>query len=439
MHESTATAQVDRSMSFGEKVTTGKSGFSKKIWIFWALLGPGIISSLSNNDAGGMISYTMTGATFGISLFIPLLFMLAPIDYNMQEMSMRLSAVTHTEYRELVLRHFGRFWSYASVSALSIANLLYMITEFVGMTAGLTLLGLPLWAGDIVSLAFVSFVTFFMGYWKKERFVLFVAAINVVFIIAAFLSHPNSAQIVRVFTTWPNISWNLNSNGMLVFIMATIGNCIAPFMLFFQSNANIDKKITAKDLRLGRTDIVIGSFLQPLFAMTVMLCGAALFGKLTHLDNTGPTGLISALIPVAGHLGSNLFAIGLFNAGWLAAITISLSTAYTIAGSLGWKRSLNHKFKEAPRFYSLYLGFLLLAAIIILIPGLPLGMLAVFTQIIVAVLFIPDLIFLVLLTSNRKIMGEHVNRWWKRIIGWGIVAIFAIVSVISISITFVNM
>jgi Mn2+/Fe2+ NRAMP family transporter len=419
-------------MSFAEKVAGGRAGSSRRLLLLWALLGPGVISLLANNDAGGMISYTMTGARFGIGLFLPLLFLLAPVGYNFQEMSMRLSAVTRAEYRQLLLRHFGRFWCYGSVSALALGNLLYIITEFVGMTAGLTLVGLPLWASDVLSFFFVNVVTFLIGYWPKERFVLFVGAINIVFVAAAISSRPNPAAIVKAFTSWPNISWGLGGNGMLIFIMATVGNTIAPFMLYFQSSATIDKEITAKELGLGRVDIALGAILQPLFAMTVMICGAGLVGKIAKLDTSNPTDLISALVPVAGRLGSNLFAIGLFNAGWLAAITISLSSAYTVAGTFGSRRSLHYSVSEAPGFYGIYFGSLLAGAITVLIPGLPLNMMAVFTQIIAAMLLVPDLIFLVLLTSNPAIMGEHASRWWKQIVGWAIVALYGIMSAATI-------
>jgi Mn2+/Fe2+ NRAMP family transporter len=436
MDESATISRDDASISFQEKVTRGRSGFARRLWLLWALLGPGIISLLANNDAGGMISYTMTGATFGISFFLPLLFLLAPIGYHFQEMSMRLSAVTHTEYRELLHRHFGRFWSFTSVSTLTLANLMYIITEFVGMTAGLTLLGLPLWLSDIISFIFVGFVTFLMGYWSKERLALLVAASSAVFVVAAFLSHPDPAGIARVFTTWPK---GLGNSSIVLFITATIGNTIAPFMLFFQNSATIDKGITAEDLRLGRADIALGALLQPLFAMTVMICGAALLGKVNNLSRSGPADLISALVPVIGHSGSTLFASGLFNAGWLAAITVSLSSAYTIAGSFGWRRSLNHRVSEAPQFYGLYFGSLLLGALIILIPGLPLAMMAVVAQITTVMLLVPDLIFLVLLTSNRQIMGKHVNRWWKRIIGWGMVVLYLTMSAATIFNTLAGM
>ena len=148
-----------------------------------------------------------------------------------------------------------------------------------------------------------------------------------------------------------------------------------------------------------------------------------LVGRVANLDSSNPADLISALVPVAGRFGSILFAIGLFNAGWLAAVTISMSSAYAVASAFDSKRSLNDKIPDAPRFYGVYFGSLLLGAIIILIPGLPLNMLAVFTQIIAAMLLVPDLIFLVLLTSNPRIMGEYVSRWWKQIVGWAIVAL----------------
>ena len=264
---------------------------------------------------------------------------------------MRLAVFTKPIGRELLLRHFGRVWSFSSVSALTLANLFYVITEFVGMTAGLAVIGLPLWASDIIGFTFVGSVTLLIGYWSKERLILLIGAMNFVFVVTAFLSHPDPSEIAKVFTTWPRISRDPSSNGMPVFVMATIGNTIAPFMLFFQTSATIDKGMTAKDLQLGRADIALGVLLQPLFAMAVMICGAALVGKLENLSGSNPADLIFALVPITGRLGSNLFAFGLFNAGWLAAIALSFSSAYSVAGAFGWKRRLNHRLSEAPQFY----------------------------------------------------------------------------------------
>jgi len=206
-------------------------------------------------------------------------------------------------------------------------------------------------------------------------------------------------------------------------------------MLCFQNSATIDKQLTARDLRLGRADIALGAVLQPVFAMTVMICGAGLAGRLGNLGGSNPTDLISALVPVAGRLGSALFAIGLFNAAWLAAITISFSSAYAVAGVFRGQRSLRHRIPQAPQFYGIYFVSLVLGASIILVPGLPLNMMAIFTQIIAAMLLVPDLIFLVLLTSNAQVMGEYASGWWKQIVGWAIVGLYAVMSATTIGIT----
>lgn len=422
MHEWEQPALVHNGISFEEKITRGKSGWAKRLWLFWALLGPGMLALIGNNDAGGMISYTMTGAKFGISLFLPLVFLLAPIGYIVQEMSMRLAAVTRTEYMGLLIRHFGRFWSYSSLLALLLANLMYIMAEFIGMTAGLTILGLPLWASDVVSFILVGSLAVFTGYWQKERLLLFVGALNIVFVVVAYLSHPDPAEIAKVFTTWPDVTLSTEST-LMWYIIATIGNNLAAWMVFFQNNATLDKGITAKDLHLGRIDIALGCVAQPLIAAAAILCGAALFGHVDNLDSSNPTQIIAALTPFTGQLGSTLFGLGLFNAGWLAAITISLSTAWTVSGAFGWPRSLNHKLSEAPYFYALYIGILLIGDAAVLIPNLPLNSISVLTQIVAAILLIPILIFLILLTNNRKIMGNYANGRWNRIWGWTIVGI----------------
>jgi Mn2+/Fe2+ NRAMP family transporter len=421
MSEIVNTSRIKECLSFEEKVTRGKSGWSQRLWLLWSLLGPGLLAMIGDNDAGGMLSYTVTGATFGISLFLPLVFCLAPITYTVQEMAMRLGVVTQRVYTELLFSRFGRFWGYFSLSALLVANLMTLMTEFIGMTAGLTLLGLSLWASAVSSFLLVVSLALFTGYWTKERLALIVGALNVVFLGVAYLSHPDSAEIVKAFTTW-DIPLNAQSI-MMWFIIATIGNAVAPWMIFFQSSATIDKGLTVKDLHLGRIDTAIGSIVQPIIAMAAILCGAALFDHLGNPAASNPAEIISALMPVTGQWGSILFGFGLFNAGWLAAITISLSTSWTISGAFGWPRSLDHKLHEAPRFYAIYIGGLLISAIAVLLPGLSLTFISVLTQVVAGILLIPILIFLILLTNNCKLMGEYVNGCYQQLWSWTIVAI----------------
>lgn len=427
MNEIATTTWVEDRVSFEEKVTKGKSGWSQKLWLFWSLLGPGILALVGDNDAGGMLSYTVTGATFGISFFIPLVCCLAPLTYTVQEMSMRLAAITQTVYTELLFRNYGRFWGHFSLLALLLANLMTLMTEFIGMTAGLTMLGLPILTGTVVSFILVVSLAVFTGYWTKERLALLVGTFNIVFLVVAYLSNPDPAEIAKVFTSW---SFPLAAQDVVMwFIVATIGNAIAPWMIFFQSSATIDKGLTAKDLRLGRIDTLLGSIAQPIIAIAAILCGAALFGHLDNPDASNPAEIISALVPVTGQLGSMLFGLGLFNAGWLAAITISLSTSWTISGAFGWARSLNNKLHEAPKFYAIYIGSLLFAAAAILIPNLPLNYISVLTQVVAGILLIPILIFLILLTNNSLIMGKHANGRFQRIWSWSIVVILSIMAI----------
>jgi len=396
----------------------------RRVWLLLALLGPGVIALLADNDAGGMVSYTVTGATLGITFLLPLLFLLAPVAYTVQEMSMRLSAVTGLEYRELILRRYGRAASTVGVSALGVANLLYTVTEFVGMTAGLRLVGLPLWAADALSLAFVSAIALGAGYRSKERLALLVAASSAVFIVVALMTHPSLAGIGAIFTQAPRVAWTFSGNGMPVFVMATVGNVIAPFMLYFQSSATLDKGLSARDLRRGRTDIAVGALLQPFFAMCVMLAGAALLGRVADPGSAGPAALIAAFGHLLGRTGALLFALGIFDAGWLAAVTLSFASSYTLSGALGWPRSLESTPRESPRFYALYFGNLLLGALIVLVPGLPLDMLAVYTQIIAAALLVPDLIWLARMTGDRSLMGAWVSGPWRRAAGWTVVSLY---------------
>ncbi len=398
-----------------------RTGWRKFSWMMWALIGPGLLTMIGDNDAGGVVEYAVTGIQFGISFFIPLILCLAPLTFTIQEMTMRLSAVTQTGYTKLVFRHFGRFFGYYSIGTLIVENLLTLMTEFIGMTAGLMMFGLPLWSSDLLSLILVVSLAIFTGYWTKERLALFVGALNGVFLIIALLTHPSIGAIEHTFTAW-TIPKGLGSL-VIWFVVATVGNAIAPWMIFFQGSAVLDKGITAKELKLGRIDTLLGSILQVLIAVAILLCGAALYGHIQHVTTVGPAAIIQGLTPAAGRIASILFGFGLFNAGFLAAITISLSSSWTVADAFGFARSLNDRISTASKFYAVYIGSLVFAAAAILIPGLPLNFIAVLSQAMGAIVMIPILIFLVILTSSRKVMGDYANTGVLRVWGFMIVGL----------------
>jgi len=405
---------------FNEIISQPKKGGRRYILLLWAMLGPGLIAALADNDAGGIISYAVTGTQFGIGLFIPLTLCLVFITYAVQEMAMRLGVVTSKGYTHLVRKKYGKFWMYYHITALLIENLITLITEFIGMSAGLVILGLPLWGSVLVSLLLVLSITVFTGYWAKERLALLIGFLNVAFIIVAFITKPSFQAIGNSFLTW---SIPANSDNIALYIIALIGNAVAPWMIFYQNSAYIDKGVVSKNIRFGRIDTCIGCICQVVIAACIIIIGASLFGNVPDIASAGPIDIIAALNTNVGFWAALLFGLGLFNAGLLASITVSLSSAWSVAEAFGWSKSLNDKIKEAPKFYAIYFINVFIAAAIVLIPNLPLNYIAVIAQVVGGILMAPILIFLTLLTSNKELMGEYKNSLLSNIRAWITVAI----------------
>jgi Mn2+/Fe2+ NRAMP family transporter len=406
---------------FRQLMAERKTGLRRFLWIFWALLGPGVLAAIANNDAGGVIAYAVTGAQFGIGLFVPLVICLAPLEYTIQEMSMRLGAATGLGFARAARQRYGKFWGYYHISTLAFENLLTLITEFIGMTAGLVILGIPMWIGASLCLLLVIGFALLTGYWTKERIALLFGFLNVVFLVAAVMTRPSMAAIGHAFAAW-NVPEAMRG-GLRLYIIATIGNAIAPWMIFFQESGTVDKGVTFQEIRLSRIDTAMGCLLQVVIAAGVIVFGASLFGYVKDIADAGPAELIGSLNHVTGRLPATLFGLGLFNAGFLASITVSLSSSWSIAELFGWSKSLNDRIVEAPGFYAIYIGSLVIAAGVILIPSLPLNFIAIVTQIIGGIMMTPLLIFLVLMTSDKALMGAHRTGLFGRTWSWSMAAV----------------
>ncbi len=422
---------------FQQMVSERKRGLRRYLWVFLALLGPGLLAAFGDNDAGGIISYAVTGVQFGIGLFVPLVLCLFFLTYTVQEMSMRLGAVTQEGFSRLARRRYGKFWGYYHISTLAFENLLTLITEFIGMTAGLMLLGIPMWLSDLLCLIFIASFVIFTGYFTKERIALFIAALDVVYLVIAGMTHPSMSAIGHAFVTW-NVPHVLQG-GLMWYIIATVGNAIAPWMIFFQGSGTIDKGVSSKELRLGRIDTAFGLILQVVIAAAIIVIGASLFGHMQNVSSAGPADIISALHHTVGRWAAILFGIGLFDAGFLASITVSLSSSWSIAELFGWSKSLNDKIREAPKFYAIYIGSLVFAALAVLIPKLPLNFISIVAQVIGGILMAPLLIFLVLMTSDKKLMGEYKTKLFGRIWGWAMVSLLIGLTVATFWQTFTSL
>ena len=387
------------------------SPWLRQLLLIWLLVGPGILVMLGDNDAGGILTYATTGARFGLGFFIPFLVLMVPIAYVVQEMTVRLGAVTGRGHAELIFARFGPFWGWFSLVDLAIGNLLTLVTEFIGMGAGLAFFGVPLLIGVPCSAATVLGIAIFGRYWTAERLTLGLAGFNLVFVPVALLAHPDPTQITNAL-----LSFSLPggfTSAALFLIIANVGTTIAPWMLFFQQSAVVDKGLTESDIPHGRLDTAVGSVAMGIISVAIVIAtGATLHPAGINVANLSQADFIRALVPFIGSVGARLFALGLIEAGLVAAITINLSTSWAFGEVFGWAHSLNSRLQEAPWFYLIYVASVAIAASIVLIPGAPLELITLMVQLVATLLMPPALLFLLLLLNDRELMGRWANGRW---------------------------
>jgi Mn2+/Fe2+ NRAMP family transporter len=368
---------------------------------------------LGENDGPSMLSYAATGARFGISFFIPFIILTFIMAIVVQEMTVRLGAATHRGHAELIFERYGPFWGWFSMIDLGIGNFLTLIAEFIAIRAGLGYFGIPPWAGVLAALAILYLALMTHRYWTWERVTLAAAAFNLIFVPAALLAHPHWNSVGRAMLTWGPLPGGLTQNTLLL-LVSNIGATVTPWMLFFQQSAVTDKGLTRKDIRFGRIDTVLGALLASIAAIAVVLATAPLFPQQMNAENFQAAEFAQALRPLIGKWGAALFALGIMEAGMVAAITISVSSAYAFGEVARKPHSLNLPLAEGKAFYSvLFLGAAAAAAIV-LIPGLPLVYVALIVNVIAVLAMPPALLFLFMLANDREVMGDlvtprHVN------------------------------
>ena len=400
--------------------------FAKALRLYLIMAGPGIIVMVADNDAGGITTYSVTGARYHYDL-IWFLILLGPVAYFVQEMTVRLGAVTKRGHAEAIFDAFGAFWGWFSLLDLTLLNWLTLITEFIGMTAALSIFGVsPYLTVAIVSIVMVVMVL--QGrYWTWEKLAILFCSLNLVYIPAAFLVHPSVGNVIArgVIPNFPG-----GFSGELVFIlMANIGTTIAPWMIFFQQSAVVDKGMREKDIVLGKFDTMLGAVFTVVVAIFVIVVTG------TVLYNPGnPNATIESAAEAAKQLMGfdkyvgTFLAIGLFDAGFLGAICISLASSWAFGEVFGWAHSLNNRIREAPWFYVSYAFILLTAGIVVLIPKAPLVLITLFVQVIAVTLLPAALVFLILLLNNEDLMGKYKNTQLQNVVSYSIVAAIIVLS-----------
>jgi Mn2+/Fe2+ NRAMP family transporter len=398
-----------------------RRGFSSKARLLWLLAGPGVLVMLGENDGPSMLTYAATGARFGIGFFLPFVVLTFCMAIVVQEMTVRLGAATHRGHAELIFERFGPFWGWFSMIDLGVGNFLTLITEFIAIRAGLGFFGVPAWAA--VLLAFVVLYAALMShrYWTWERITLAAAIFNLIFIPVALMTHPHWHAVGHSFLTWQPIP-GFNKDTLLI-VLADIGATVTPWMLFFQQSATVDKGLTTKDIRFGRIDTVLGAALASAAAIATILCTAPLFAHQMSAGNFQAAEFAQALQPIIGRFGASLFALGMVEAGIVAAITISASSAYAFGEVAHKPHSLNLPMGEGKSFYAVLTLCSAAAAAIVLIPGLPLVYVVLIVNVVAVLAMPPALVFLYMLVNDKEIMGDLVSPPWANMLSGGVVLI----------------
>ncbi len=381
---------------------------SGRKWLLLVLLvGPGVLTMLSENDGPSMLSYLTTGSLYGLRFFAPLVLLTFVMAYVVQEATIRIGIATRRGHAELIFQRFGRGWGYFALADLAFGNVLTLVAEFVAICSGARFLGVPPPISVVCACAFVIAAFAARRYFTWERFAMALAAFNLVFIPIAFAAEPHAQALANVFALSPG-SDRLIDPTFVTLILANVGATVTPWMIFFQQSAVVDKGLARSDLWHARFDTGAGAILAAIVAVAGIVVGSAL---LTHRASTLQTSadFAAALMPVLGKHIATLFALGMIEAGITAAVTISASTAYAAGEVAGSGKSLNRGVREAVCFYGVMCASLLIAAAVVLWPHAPLLMIALLANVAATALMAPALAFVILLANDRAIMGSLAN------------------------------
>ncbi len=401
--------------------------------LLWLLAGPGVLVMLGENDGPSMVSYATTGATYGIGFFVPFILLTFLMAFVVQEMTVRLGAATHRGHAELIFQRFGPFWGYFAMGDLVFGNLLTLVTEFIAIQAGGLYFGVPSWLSVTLGVALVIVSLTFRRYATWERVLMGLAVFNLLFIPAALYAHPDGAALAHALATWGPLPGGFTM-AFLTLILANVGATVTPWMIFFQQSAVVDKGMTRADVPQGRTDTAIGAILAAIAAIATLVAAAPLFAAKVDVSTfANGADFATALVPLIGSTGATLFALGILEAGLVAAMTISTSSSYALAETMSAaekapaRHSLNLDFAHGRLFYGVAIASTVLAAGVVLIPGAPLLAMTLTVNVIATLLMAPALLLLLLLANDTEIMGDLANGRWANLAGGTTVVAIAVV------------
>lgn len=409
-----------------------KSGYWKNLVIFFALLGPGIITGSVDNDAGGITTYSVAGALYGYKLLwtlIPAFIVLVII----QEMNARMGIVTGKGLADLIRENAGVKITFFVFAGLLIADLGNTTTEFAGIAGSMEVFGISKYISVPISGIFVWLLAVKGTYKGVEKIFLIFSLFLLVYVVSAILGKPHWGEIGSAMIN-PKIEFNF---AYIAIVIGIIGTTIAPWMQFYMQSAVIEKKLKIEDYKFTLVDVVLGSVVTVVVAFFIIVaCGSTLFQNGVVINEAKDAAM--SLKPLAGNLASSVFAFGLFIASIFSATILPLAASFYICEAFGFEAGVDKRWKEAPEFYVIYTGMLLVGMGIILIPNAPLIMITLWSQVANG-LFLPVvLISMMILVNNKEVMGEHVNKPFNNIIGWTTVIILVLLSMTLLVFSFIK-
>jgi NRAMP (natural resistance-associated macrophage protein)-like metal ion transporter len=394
----------------------------KGLLVFLAIMGPGIITSNVDNDAGGIATYSMAGAHFGNRLLwtlIPVMLVLVIV----QEMSARMGVVTGKGLSDLIRERFGVKITVYLLFGILLTNFGNIIAEFAGVASSLEIFHVSKFISVPLSAIIVWLLVVKGSYRSVEKVFLFACLFYVTYIISGFLAKPDWGTIGTSLVR-PSLDFSPAALGMVI---GLVGTTIAPWMQFYLQASIVEKNIPVRDYKHSRLDVIIGSFIVTVVAgFIVLTCAATIFKAGIRVETAADAAL--ALKPLAGRYCAALFAFGLLNASLFAASILPLSTAFIICEGMGWENGVNKRFSEAPQFYGLYTLLVFAGAGFILLPRIPLFRVMLVSQVINGLVLPVVLVFMLVLVNDAKLMGAHKNGKVFNAVAWVTVAALVVLS-----------
>jgi Mn2+/Fe2+ NRAMP family transporter len=384
----------------------------KNIFLFLAILGPGIITANVDNDAGGITTYSLAGAHYGYGLLwvmLPTTIALVVI----QEMCARMGAVTGKGLSDLIRESFGVKVTFYVMIALLLTNMGNSVSEFAGIAASLEIFGISKYISVPLGAVLVWLLVVKGSYKVVEKVFLVACMVYIAYPIAAFMAGPQWSTILKA-TVVPTFQAD---SRYLITMIGVVGTTIAPWMQFYQQSAVVEKGITIEQYSFSRLDVIVGCVMAIVVAFFIVVaCASTIHMQGLRVETAADAAI--ALKPLVGNYASTLFAFGLFNASLFAACILPLSTSYYICEGMGWESGIDKDFRKAPQFFWLFTIIIIVSALTILIPNAPLIMIMFISQVVNGAVLPFVLIFMLMLINDKRLMGNYTNGHTFNLVAW---------------------